>query len=121
MRVVNVTKGTVVAESVREARTFWTRVVGLLGKRGLRPSEGLMLMPSASIHTLFMRFAIDVVFVDGENRVVRTVSALRPFRVAFGGRGARAVLELPVGSILASATGRDDLLRFGPAERSSGQ
>ena len=117
MRVVNVTKGTVLAESVREARTFWPRLVGLLGRAHLRPGEGLALIPSSSIHTFFMRFPIDVVFTDANNRVVRTVSELRPFRVAAGGRGVKIALELSPGSILASDTTPGDVLAFEQGER----
>ena len=79
-----------------------TRLRGLLGRRNLPEGEGLLLRPSSSIHTWFMRFAIDVVFLDRELRVLRVVDSLRPWRFA-GCRGASAVLELPAGE--ASARG----------------
>ena len=69
---------------------------GLLGRRGLDADEGILLRPAPSIHTLFMRFAIDVVFLDGDDRVVKIVLALAPWRFA-GARGAKAALELPAG------------------------
>src|SRR5919108_5834494 len=72
------------------------RLRGLLGKRGLRAGEGLLLTPAPSIHTWFMRFPIDAVFLDGDLRVLAVRSELRPWRVA-GKRGARAVLELGAG------------------------
>jgi uncharacterized membrane protein (UPF0127 family) len=69
---------------------------GLLGRRALPSDEGLLLRPAGSIHTFFMRFPIDAVFLDGEGRVVRVVHSIRPWRAA-SARGARAVLELRAG------------------------
>jgi uncharacterized protein len=75
----------------------WTRVRGLLGRRGLEANEGLLLRPVGSIHTLFMRFAIDVVFLDRDYVVVKVAENVRPWRFA-AARRAKAVLELPTGS-----------------------
>ena len=72
------------------------RLKGLLGRRSLASNEGIYLRPASSVHTFFMRFPIDAVFVDGEGRVLKVASGLRPWRAA-GCRGARAVLELSSG------------------------
>jgi uncharacterized membrane protein (UPF0127 family) len=88
--------GTVVCERCLVAETPLTRLRGLLGRSSLSSGEGLLLRPAGSIHTAFMRFAIDAVFLDGTDRVVKVASALRPWRAA-GCRGARSVLELPAG------------------------
>jgi uncharacterized membrane protein (UPF0127 family) len=88
--------GTVVCEDCGIARTPLSRMRGLMGRATLEPGEGLLLRPAPSIHTFFMRFAIDVVFVDAEMSVLRVVSNLRPWRAA-ACRGARAALELPAG------------------------
>ncbi len=72
------------------------RMRGLLGRRDLHADEGLLLRPASSIHTHFMRFPIDVVFLDRECRVVDVRSAVRPWRMARK-RGAKAVLELRAG------------------------
>jgi len=69
---------------------------GLLGRRELPRGEGLLLRPAASIHTFFMRFAIDAVFLDADGVVVAIEPELPPWRVA-GRRGARAVVELSAG------------------------
>ena len=76
------------------AQSLWSRMRGLLGRKDLAPGEGLMIMKTRSIHTAFMAFPIDAVFLDRELRVRRVVSGIRPFRVAFGRRGSRHVLEL---------------------------
>ena len=85
-----------VCEHCRVADTPWTRMKGLLGRRELPPGEGLLIRPTWSIHMFFMRIAIDVVFLDAENTVVRVVPELAPWRTA-SQRGSKAVLELPAG------------------------
>jgi uncharacterized protein len=86
----------VVCERCEVADRPLSRLRGLLGRRELPPGDGMLLRSSSSIHTCFMRFPIDVVFLDAELRVLRVQSRLRPWRAA-GARGARAVLELASG------------------------
>jgi uncharacterized protein len=69
---------------------------GLLGRDGLESGEGLLLKPCGSVHTFFMRFPIDVVFLDRELAVVAVSAEVAPWRTARA-RGAKAVLELPAG------------------------
>ena len=88
--------GRVICERCLVAETVGARLRGLLGRRSLCLGEGLLLRPAGSVHTAFMLFPIDAVFLDGERRVVKVVAGLRPWRAA-AGRGARAVLELPAG------------------------
>ena len=73
------------------------RMRGLLGRRQLDADEGLLLRPASSIHTWFMHFPIDAVFLDRDLAVVATERDLSPWRTARA-RGARAVLELPAGA-----------------------
>jgi uncharacterized membrane protein (UPF0127 family) len=70
---------------------------GLLGRRGLARDECMLIRPAGSVHTFFMRFAIDVVFLDRDLRVVGIEADVRPWRVA-ARRGARAVVEMPAGA-----------------------
>ena len=88
--------GTVVCERCFIAETPLARLRGLLGRDELPSGEGILLRPAGSIHTAFMRFPIDAVFLDAADKVVKVASALRPWRTA-ACRGARAVLELPAG------------------------
>ena len=78
------------------ADSYWSRFRGLMGRRTLGEDEGLLIEPCSSIHTMFMRFAIDVIFLDKERRVVK-VATVPPFRAAVG-RGSRTVLEVPAGT-----------------------
>ena len=88
--------GQAVCERCTVADRPLARMKGLLGRRELGRGEGLLLRPASSIHTWFMRFPIDAVFLDRDLLVVGVSSGLKPWRTA-GRRGARAVLELPEG------------------------
>lgn len=88
--------GRVVCEELILADGPLSRMRGLLGRKSLPSGEGLLLRPAASIHTAFMRFAIDAVFLDRDGRVLRVEPRIAPWRAA-GCRGARAVLELSAG------------------------
>jgi uncharacterized protein len=88
--------GEVVVDQCVVADSPGTRLKGLLGRSELRPGEGLLLRPASAIHTCFMRFPIDAVFLDSDLRVVGISEDVRPWRAA-SRRGARIVLELPAG------------------------
>jgi hypothetical protein len=96
VELVHADSAAVVCERCVVADNPLTRLRGLLGKRGLGPGEGLLIRPAGSVHTCFMRFPIDVVFLDRDLHVIDVVHELRPWRMA-GRRGARAVLELAAG------------------------
>ncbi len=96
-RVLNESNGNVVADEVRVADDIWSRFWGLMGRRSLPEGHALLLEPCSSIHTLFMRFAIDVIFLDRENRVVKVYPNVKPFRAVVGHR-ARKALEVAAGS-----------------------
>jgi uncharacterized membrane protein (UPF0127 family) len=112
VRVDNLTRGTAVAERCRVAASLRDRTVGLLATPGLQPGEGLLIERTQSIHMFFMRYPIDLVFVDRSARVTRTVVALRPWRVVWWARGARDCIELPVGVLAASGTSTGDQLEI---------
>jgi uncharacterized protein len=88
--------GEPVCERCVLATTPLTRLRGLLGRSDLPPGEGVLLRPAASIHTFFMRFPIDVAFLDKELRVLRVAAHVGPWR-AVAHRKARVVLELRAG------------------------
>ena len=90
------TDGTIVCERCTVADNPLRRMKGLLGRDGLESGEGLLLRPASAVHTYFMRFPIDVVFLDPELVVVGISDSVDPWR-ATSQRGAKAVLELPAG------------------------
>jgi len=89
--------GRIVCDRCQIADGAVTRARGLLGRGGLDRGEGILLQPTFSIHTFFMRFAIDVVFLDDDHRVLRVDANVRPWRLK-ACRGARSVLELAAGA-----------------------
>jgi uncharacterized protein len=111
-RVTNLTRGTEVAPRVEEAARWGARLKGLLGRAGLAPGEGLHLVPCSSIHMFFMRFAIDVAFLDSEGRVVRAIHAIKPWRATRAYLDAHSALELEAGALARSGTCDGDQLRF---------
>jgi uncharacterized membrane protein (UPF0127 family) len=110
-RVLNRSKGLVVAEKVKVAGSFWARLRGLLGRRRLAPEQGLYLPSASSIHTFFMSFPIDVVFLDRDGYVHKVAASLRPFRVALAS-GASGALELAAGTAARAGVEVGDVLAF---------
>ena len=88
--------GTIVCERCTVADNPLARLRGLLGRDGLEPGEGLLLRPASAVHTYFMRFPIDVVFLDRALVVVEISDSVDPWQ-ARSRRGSKAVLELPAG------------------------
>lgn len=80
---------------LRIASNFLTRARGLLGRK-LERGEGLLIKPCSAVHTCGMGYAIDAIFLDGSNRILKVVSNLAPWRVA-ACAGSQAVLELNAG------------------------
>jgi uncharacterized membrane protein (UPF0127 family) len=111
MVLVNVTKKTTVADRCRFANTVFKRMIGLLNRNGLAEGEGLLIDKCYGIHTIGMRFTIDVLFLDRDLRVIRAVAAIPPFRTCTV-RQAVYVLELPAGSIARTQTDAGDQIQM---------
>ena len=107
----NLRTGEPVAARVVAAFDSSSRRQGLLGRGGLPPGEALILAPCSSIHTAFMRFPLDLVFLDKEGRVLKTSAAVRPWRIRAAWR-AFAVVELAAGSLGRSGTIPGDVVEL---------
>ena len=94
----------VIASNDVIANTTWSRVKGLLGKSDFPMTDALWIKPCNSIHTFFMRLAIDVVYLDKHDRVLRTRGAMRPWRIGPVVWAAGRVIELPLGALARSGT-----------------
>ena len=112
MRIINQAKKTTVAQEAVVADTPLARVKGLLGKKELALHHALILKPCNSIHTFFMQFPIDVLFMDRNNAVVAALSDVQPFRLSRLYYNAHCVIELPAGTIAATSTTAGDTLAF---------
>jgi uncharacterized protein len=101
VKILDKNKNTVLAENAVIAATFFTRMRGLLGRKGLEAGQAMVIKSCTSVHTFFMQFTIDVVFVDKNNRVVKTISNLRPWRFTPFYPAASYCIEFPAGTISA--------------------
>ena len=119
LRVRNPARNTVLAGKVIVADTSLTRFIGLLSRRDLPAGEGLLIRPSNGVHTLGMRFSIDVLLLDRSDIVLAAYKVLRPFRVTRLNWRAAAALELPAGTISSSRTAIGDRLEFSPVDPTS--
>lgn len=108
----NLSRGTVLGDSIRVAESGLSRIVGLLGERKLAPGDGLLIVPSQGVHTLGMLFPIDVVILDDDWMVLGVHKRMRPFLVTRIYFKAAAVLELPPGMVEQSGTRIGDQLDF---------
>lgn len=106
---VRTAEGVLVCERCEIPETAFGRARGLLGRDGLDPGEGMLIDRAGSVHMFFMRFPIDVVFLDRDRKVVGVRHGLRPWRVA-GARRAVAALELPAGAAAEAGIGEGDVL-----------
>ena len=119
MPALNLTKKTWLATTVRKADNFFTRLVGLLRRQSLGPEEALWLIPSKGVHTIGMKFPIDVIFLDQNNKVVATICDMAPRRLSSLRLSARSVLELPRGVVNKSSTTVGDQIEILLAESSN--
>ena len=112
MRIRNATRDTELAGEAWEARGLVRRTIGLLGRSSLKPGEALVLKPCNSVHTAFMRFTIDVAYVDVTGCIVKTAPDLKPFRMSGVLRPSCSVIELPGGTLERTGTAAGDQLTF---------
>lgn len=120
MRLVDVknqTRGTHIGSRIEVAGTQRTRLVGLLGRPGLQQEEGLWIRPSSGVHTFGMAFPIDVIGLDGENKILKLWDTLRPQRVTSLSWKMQSVLELPAGTIKRTGAKIGDKLLIGEIDR----
>jgi len=99
-------------DCIEVAVTMAERMRGLLGRPRLEPGHGMHILRCASIHTCFMQFSIDLIFLDSRRRVVTCRSNVRPWRMVWGGRGSASVIEIASGWFDASLITVGDALDF---------
>jgi hypothetical protein len=110
MLVHNATRDTTLAHRATKARNFLARGKGLMFSSPLPQGGGLVIDPCNSIHMFFMRFPLDVLFLDKEGRVVFAYRGIKPWRVGRIVKGARLAIELPEGVLDATGTQVGDLV-----------
>ncbi len=119
MVVRNKTRNTQLGDRVDVAGSGAKRTKGLLGRKGLAPGEGMWIVPCESVHTFFMRFPIDLVYIDRKQRVRKVRSSVPPWRLS-ACLSAHSILELPAGTIQDSLTEAGDILEIVDASQAAG-
>ena len=114
LQVTNLTRNTVLATCLEMANSGSTRNKGLLGRARLAPGEGLWILPCEAVHTFFMQFPIDLVYLDRKNRIRKIRNSVPPWRLS-ACLTAHSVLELVPGTIRGTQTQPGDLVEFTPA------
>jgi uncharacterized protein len=108
----NETRQTPLVEHGRVAQSAWERGRGLLGTKSLPPGDGLLIEKCSSIHSFWMQYEFDALFLDREGRVVHLIREMKPHRMSRHVFAAKAVLELPAGTIRASGSELADVIRW---------
>lgn len=114
-RVTNETRESVLASRSGKADTFLRRGVGLMGRKGLPEGGGLVIQPCNGVVCFFMRFPIDVVFIDRNGSVCHLLRSLAPWKASKIVRESKIVVELPPGTIETSGTQIGDRITIEPA------
>jgi len=112
MQLINQAKGILLADNAIIADTHFKRMKGLLGRREFRQGAALILKPCNFIHTFFMRFPIDCLFVDKNKKVKKAVQSLAPFRICGPCFSSSMVIELPAGTLVKYPPQEGDTLVF---------
>lgn len=112
IEIRNETGDTMLAERCRVADHYFPRLIGLMGAQSLLPGDGLLILPCSSIHTHFMRFPIDVIYVNRENIVVALDENTASWRFGPIRRGALYVVELPANTVAATGTEEGDRVKW---------
>ena len=112
-KVRNLTRGTSIGDAIACAETSAERRTGLLKHTNLDEGQGLWIVPSESVHTFFMKFALDLIYLDRKKRVRGVRKAVVPWRMSMC-FAAHSVIELPVGTVERTGTQKGDELEIAP-------
>ena len=112
MRLINSTNGAALADNVEVASNFIKRLQGLIGVSALNQGEALLLYPCNCIHTFFMKFPIDVLFINKDAAILHTFENMKPFRFSPIIRASYMVVELPAGRLSSTGTAAGNQVRL---------
>ena len=104
MKIINISKNSILADDAQIANTISRRLIGLLNRSLLDKGEALVLQPSNSIHSFFMRFTFDALFLDKSRKVIAVLPSFKPFRISRIYLKSVVTIELPEGTISTSGT-----------------
>lgn len=112
MRILNISKNMLLATQVELAQGLFSRTKGLLGKKEIPEGFALVIQPCKQIHTFFMQFPIDVLFLDRNQRVIKVIVAMPPFSISGIYFNSRLAIEMPAYTLSKSQTQVGDVIRL---------
>jgi len=112
MKLINKNNEIILSDKLKIANNPLSRMIGLLGKRKLNKGEGLYIIPCNSIHSFFMKFKFDVIFINKKNKIVYLIEDMPAWRASKICFSANSVIELPSGVIKETKTNIGDILEF---------
>jgi uncharacterized membrane protein (UPF0127 family) len=115
MKLVTITNkrnNKLIGNKIGSADNFVSRFFGLMRKKNLNEQEGLLINPCNSIHMMFMKFPLDIIFLDKQSKIVHLIEGLKPWRVSPVILKSQSVIELPEGTISKSESRLDDVLEI---------
>lgn len=112
MRILNKSKQTIISQQTKIADSILSRLIGLLERSSIDPQEALVITHCRAIHMFFMRFSIDVIFVDKNNRAIGLIARIKPFQISPYFFRSHYAIELPPGKIQETKTTLGDVIAF---------
>lgn len=112
MQLINKNNNIILADNVLIAGTIWTRLRGLLGKKEFKPGSTLIIKPCNSVHTFFMQFPIDVLFVDHQDKIIKIIPQMPPWRITSIYFNAAYAIEFPANTIQRTSVKVGDQINF---------
>lgn len=110
MKVYNSTQNNLIAQDVKVAKSFFTRSIGLISRKSISEAEALIIKPCCSVHTFFMKFDIDVLFVNKKNEVIALYERVKPWKILPIHAGSHYVIELKSGQITNKNINKGDII-----------
>lgn len=99
IKLINTSSGQVIGDKIVYANGIYKRFIGLMGKKNLEKNEGIFLTPCNSIHMMFMKFPIDIIFLDRKNKIIHITENIQPWKISKVIFKAQSVLEVPIGTV----------------------
>lgn len=110
VKIINTKNNEIIGNEIIYANTPYRRFIGLMGKKEINDGQGVFLTPCNSIHMMFMKFPIDLIFVDRKNKIIHMTENIQPWKISRIVFMAQSVLELPVGTISKTMSEVGDIL-----------
>lgn len=112
--ILNISNNQLIAKEAIRASSFQERLLGLMGKAQISENEALILPQCKIVHSFFMRFPIDLIFCDQENKIVLIQENFSPWKISKFAASANYIIELQSGKIRATGTVLGNYLKFNP-------